>query len=182
MKFGTHDSVTGEQGYGLASLFTWLCKTQTLCIKDQVIKGCKYFDLRVRKTRRGYICAHGLWTTKKLFTDILVDLKDKEDIYVSVTYEGSLDDSKYKEFIKYVKSVIPENVKLTFIAVKYAKIGRYKRGWKTIETVNYLPIKGLYPCFDFRDYKSLLPIPYLWRKLNVTELSEDKVNVIDFFK
>ena len=180
--FGTHDSATGEKGYWLWRPFTWLCKTQTLCIKDQALKGCKYFDLRVKKTCRGYVCAHGLWTTKKLFTEILADLKDMEDIYVSVTYEGHLDDSKYAEFIKYAKSVIPENIKLTFIAVKYAKIGKFKRGWKTLETVNYLPTKGLYPCFDFSNWKTLFAIPFLWKGFKVTELSNYAVNVIDFFE
>lgn len=75
MKIGTHDSVTGEKSYGILSFIGIpFAKTQSKTIDEQYKACCRYFDIRVKKTKRGWICAHGLQQSKRLAEDILEQL------------------------------------------------------------------------------------------------------------
>lgn len=75
MKIATHNSSTGESGHGIISwLVTPFAKCQSKTIQEQYEAGCRYFDIRVRNTKRGYICAHGLWESKRYFIDILMEI------------------------------------------------------------------------------------------------------------
>jgi hypothetical protein len=74
IKIATHDSATGESGYGIFSwLFTPFARTQSKTIKEQIEAGCRLFDIRIRKTKRGWICCHGTWETKKTLDEIFIN-------------------------------------------------------------------------------------------------------------
>ena len=86
-KIATHDSATGEKGRGFLSfLVTPFAKTQNKTIKEQYDAGCRSFDIRVREDEWGvYICAHGLWKSKKSATEILseVNYQQTKDLLAS---------------------------------------------------------------------------------------------------
>ena len=183
---GTHDSVTGEKGYGFFGLFRWFGQTQVLTIKEQAICGVKYFDLRVRKTDRGWICAHGLWETKKTFTEILSDISKNtplESVLLAVTYEGTLPKEMTEEsFIKFIKKTVKKysNLSLHVISEKYKKIKFGKKVWNTMwsrDSYGY-KIIGHYPHFSLTPFP---PIPSLW-KMEKPIFSEDSktITIIDF--
>ncbi len=64
---GSHDAGT----YNM----TYLGRTQGYSIKDQLIMGTRYFDLRVNKTDDDYYLYHEFFDGEK-FLDALIDLKD----------------------------------------------------------------------------------------------------------
>jgi hypothetical protein len=68
---GSHDSAT----YGEYP-FSSVAKTQSLTIKEQLIRGIRYFDLRVRVHNGVFYAHHGPVGTENHFTDILTDIRD----------------------------------------------------------------------------------------------------------
>ena len=122
LKIATHDSITGEKGKGLLSfLVSPFAKTQRKTIKEQLDSGVRYFDLRTRKTKKGWIGAHGLWTCKKSFEEILEELNNYNDIvYANITYEGWGDEKELMNQVSYVfqdsrllKMSILENIRMS---------------------------------------------------------------------
>lgn len=183
--FGTHDSVTGEKGHGVFKAFRYLGQTQKLTIIEQAKAGVKYFDLRVRRTKRGWICAHGLWETKKTFSQFLKEISDNaqySEIYIAVTYEGTLPkDLSEADFTKFIKKSIKKytNLKLYSVSEKYKKVSWNKTVWNSIWTRGGLNIIGHYPHFSLTPFP---PVPSFW-KMEKPELPEDEntIVIIDFY-
>lgn len=185
---GTHDSVTGEKGYGFFNLFKFFGQTQKLTISDQAKSGVKYFDIRVRKTNRGWICAHGLWETKKSFNEILSDISKNtihESVLITVTYEGTLPkDLSEANFIKLVKKAVKRfsNLSILSISEKYKKLSWKKRVWNTMwsRSSHGYNLIGHYPHFSLTPFP---PIPSLWRMEKPDLSGNDKtIIIIDFYE
>ena len=99
LKIATHDSATGERGYGILSCIgTPFSRTQSKTIKEQIETGCRLFDIRIRKTKRGWVCCHGIWESKKTLDEILSEINNVEgDVYCDITFEDDFSDDKVTE-------------------------------------------------------------------------------------
>lgn len=183
LKIATHDSATGEHGYGLSKIFTLFAMTQIKSIKEQLNIGVRYFDIRVKKTRRGWVCAHGLWNTKKTVEEILSEINEvgkTDDVFINVTYEG-WGTSDYEEVVdNWVKQF--SNIKFVCINIKYTEGLKLK--WKTLKVLNRVPCGAEDNFFklDFRSWHTFLPIPILWKRLKTEDVifNEDKFKFVDF--
>lgn len=184
---GTHDSVTGEKPYGLLSaLVIPFSRTQRKTIKEQFEAGCRYFDIRVRNSwYRGWICAHGLFTTKKYADEIFEELNElandaQELVYVNITYEGWGDDG----YIQFVDSLdyIFQNVKICTVNIKYTE--GIKMKWKCIKVINHAPYPYVdkYVKLDFRDWRTYIPLPWLYKKIHYknVEFNDREFTFVDF--
>lgn len=162
MKIATHDSATGEKSWWLTIPLIPFARTQSKSIQQQLDNGCRYFDIRVRKTFRGWICAHGLWESKKSADDILSEI-NAVGSYCNITYEGW----GHKDYEDKVDEWIEKyhNIKFVNINIKYTE--GIKMKWKTLKLINYV-YGGAKDCFfklDFRSWHTFLPIPWLWKKI-----------------
>lgn len=180
---GTHNSVTAEKGHGFWKFFRFFGQTQRLTITEQSRSGVQYFDLRVRRTKRGWICAHGLWETKKTFAQILKEISletPHPKVLVAVTYEGTfpgdLDEEKFKRFIKKCLKKYP-NLTLYSVSEKYS--GPNKE-WKTYWTRPGYTVISHYPHFSITPFP---PIPSLWKMEKPENPQEDEntILIIDFY-
>lgn len=188
LKIATHDSATGEKGKGLISwLFTPFAKTQSKTIKEQYEAGCRNFDLRVRKFKGVWRCAHGPWRTKKTFKEIIQEIALFEDrCLVSVTYEGFLDDytelidlynkckTAYKHIIWGTLAVKKGKNSQGPVKIKYDIIFSGQTGYSG-GTQGFLPLDG-------RSWHILIPIPWLWKKVyyNTPSFNTSTFTYVDF--
>lgn len=110
----THNSATGNKGYGILSkLLTPFAKCQSKTLTEQYKAGCRYFDIRVVKDKRGFVTAHGLWRGVAL-PNALAEIrnaceKGKEPAYLSVTWEGDTtdwSDVKVRSFVSFVRNYV----------------------------------------------------------------------------
>lgn len=187
LKIATHDSATGEKGKGFLSwLVTPFAKTQSKTIKEQYDAGCRSFDLRVKKVKDTWYCAHGLWKSKRTFEDIVKELAKFEDrCQVSVTYEGKATHNEELLDLCMKCRQAYKHIIWGYIAVKYGKdsngvVVKYdilQQGQKGYEggEQGFLPLDG-------RSWHTYLPIPWLWKKIygQTKEFNEDRFVYVDF--
>lgn len=187
LKIATHDSATGEKGWGFLSwLVTPFAKTQRLSLKEQYDAGCRSFDIRVKKSGSEWICAHGLWKSKRTFQDIIAELAwFKDRCQVCITYEGKAEHNDelidlYSRMRKGYKHII-----WGYLAVKYGKDSTgLKVKYDIIQEGQALyegGEQGFVP-LDGRSLHTLLPIPWLWKKIyhDKPVFNEDKFVYVDF--
>lgn len=187
LKIATHDSATGERGKGIVS---WLvipfAKTQSKTIKEQYNAGCRSFDIRVKKIKNNWYCAHGLWRTKRAFEDIISEIASFEDrCQVSITYEGKLETNE--EFIELYNKIRCQYTHIIwgYLAVKYGKdssgvIVKYdiiipgQPGYEGGDQ-GFLPLDG-------RSWHTYLPIPWLWDRIYTRphKFNETRFTYVDF--
>jgi len=189
LKIATHDSATGEKGRGILSwLVTPFAKTQSLTIDEQYVAGCRSFDLRVKKVGDQWLCAHGLWKSKRTFADIIKQLASYGDrCQVCVTYEGKAEHNEelidlYNRMRKGYKHII-----WGYLAVKYGKdsnglVVKYdiiQQGHELYEG----GVQG-FLALDGRSWHTLLPIPWLWKKIyhNKPVFNESHFTYVDFLQ
>lgn len=94
MILGTHNSITGMPASNLFGiLFSWTSKCQDLTIEEQLAKGVRAFDLRIKRNRKGHQCSwilcHGFaeYNTESIYS-ILTTLNAYPDkIYVRLGLE-----------------------------------------------------------------------------------------------
>lgn len=176
-KIATHNSATGENGYSWTKLVSLFSKCQNKTLIEQYNVGVRLFDIRVRKTNRGLVCAHGLWESKKSTFDLLKGLNDiieNDTCYITLVYEGEAT----LETMEYVKNVI-ESVcpKLTIVY-----IGVKKPIWKQLQTYKHIKIVSKFKKLDFSSWHTLLPIPCLWKKIyfDKVEFNDEYFTMVDF--
>ena len=108
---GSHDSFTYlEAKYSIFNLFSFLWRTQSLTIGEQIVKGVFYFDIRVRKVSKKdsnkycWRVCHGLVDFDVEFNRIEDILKTFKPYKVRIILErGSTEDEEL--FINEVKEV-----------------------------------------------------------------------------
>jgi hypothetical protein len=176
----THNSGTGEPSKNiLYSLLIPFARTQSKTLRDQVLSGCSYFDLRIKydgymDIGRFRIC-HGLWKSKLTFKDALNSiyfaLNGIDSVNLMVTYEG-----KFPEFIteslfiedvqNFVSSYISSYEGYVFGTFNITSINVKKPIWHSIyqENTNLKYIQG-YKNLDGSSWHTYLPIPWLWDKI-----------------
>lgn len=161
-KIATHDSASGERSWWPTWIFIPFARTQSKSVKEQLNAGCRYFDIRVRKTFRGWVCAHGLWETKKSVDDILSEINSVGS-YCTITYEGWGDKDYEKKVDEWVAKY--PNIKFTSVNIKYTEGLKLK--WKCLKVINNVDcgVKAAFFQLDFRSWHTFLPIPWLWKKI-----------------
>lgn len=157
-KIATHNSVTGEKGRGLLSLLvTLFSKCQSKTLEEQYNSGCRYFDIRYKwdEDEGEYLCAHGLWTSKKTLFEVLKWMNSKGDCYCMLTCEkGEPMDEYWMNRIV----VIYNFIKFTSFNVKYPE-------WTVKKVINPTPSISSYKILNWDTWHTLLPIPWLWKKI-----------------
>lgn len=157
MKIATHNSATGEKGHGFISwLISPFSKCQSKTIDEQFQEGCRYFDIRVRKTKRGWICAHGLWESKRNLESIFSDINYYRNCYVNITYEGEAPDN-------FIDTVL--NWMNIYKYITFCSINTKKPEWRNLTTINYVETKDSFLHLDFSSWHTYIPIPWLWKKI-----------------
>lgn len=173
MKIGTHNSATGEKSYGILS---WLVipfsKCQSKSIKQQYDSGCRYFDIRIKETKKGWICVHGLWTSRRSAKDIISQINEYGDCYVRLTCEGKSDifQNKFNNFVK------------TYDKIKFTSINIKNPKWECIKVYNNIPMQEKLIVLDGRSWHTYLPIPWLWKKIyyNNPKFNDSYYTNVDF--
>ena len=121
---GSHDSFTYlEAKYSIFNLFSFLWRTQSLTIGEQIVKGAFYFDIRVRKVSKKdsnkycWRVCHGLVDFDVEFNRIEDILKTFKPYKVRIILErGSNEDEEL--FINEVKEVSKNYENLWFSCIK----------------------------------------------------------------
>ena len=176
-KIATHNSATGEEGSGLLSwLVTPFSKCQSKTLVEQYKAGVRYFDIRVRQKARGFVCAHGLWESKKLVLTLLgeLDRRATEDCYISLTYEGDTSEDIMTALKQAVDSLCPR-LKVVYVAKKRPQ-------WTVLEQYKAVAVEQCYKVLDFSTWHTLLPLPRLWQKVYYrdVEFNEETFKMVDF--
>lgn len=179
----THNSVTGERGYGFLSwLVAPFSKCQDKTLEEQYKSGCRYFDIRYRwsKKRGRYVCAHGLWESKKHLFDIIEELDNiaqahDDEVYAMLTYEGDCPLYEAQRVTHEVKARLVTN---TFVKITYSYIK--KPYWRLVEVIYPIAHVNKYKVLDGSSWHTYLPIPWLWAKLYPPKLNPDTFNFVDF--
>lgn len=187
IKIGTHDSATGESGKGILSwLVTPFAKTQRKTIAEQYDYGCRSFDIRIKKVNDEWHCAHGLWTSKRTLKDVIKEINAFGDrCYVSVTYEGKIDNNDEIIALFNKLKIVYKHIIWGNLSVKY---GKDSNGLK----VKYDVVVNAQPKFeggvqgflalDGSTWHTYIPIPWLWNKIYTKEhvFNEDIFTIVDF--
>lgn len=162
MLIAAHNSVTGEKSKGLLSKLVApfsICQTKT--IRQQLDCGVTYFDIRIRKEKDKWICAHGLYKIKRSAKSILQQIDDAaqfRNIYVRLTYEN------WKP-ISDPYSVLPEMEEFAkqFTNIKWTE-WRVKNPFFIFKEFNKIKCEECYAPI-YKGHKELwFPIPWFWRK------------------
>ena len=175
----SHDSATGERPQGVISyILTPFARTQSKTVVQQYESGCRYFDIRIRKSKNGFYACHGYWRCKTSVEMILQTIStlaecDKEKVFIMITYEGECDNEQW--LTQAVFSMMQgKHLTLTEINVK-------KPVWRNIyKAVDAPPYKQCYKNLDGSSWHTYLPIPWLWNKIFRFERDNDKFNFLDF--
>lgn len=181
-KIATHNSATGEPAYGwLSKLIAPFAVTQLKTIKEQLNIGVRYFDIRVRKTKRGWVCAHGLWESSTLAEDILKELNDfgaTDSIYANVTNEGFGNDEYLSTIDNWVSTY--SNIHFVAINIKYGKMLK----WENVKQLNQVPggaIDKFYK-LNLKDWYTyiLCPLAYKYLKKEEVIFDDSTYQFVDF--
>lgn len=173
-KIGTHNSATGESGHGILSwLGTPFARCQSKTIAEQYNAGCRYFDIRIKETKRGWVCAHGIWQSRKSVHDILHEIDAYNDCCVMLTYEGEAPD----DFIDVTDTFVS-----TYTGITFTCVNTKKPEWKVLKTYNSVPVQSDFVNLDGRTWHTYLPIPWLWKIIykNRPVFNDECFTLVDF--
>lgn len=175
LKIATHNSVTGERGRGLLSLLVApFSKCQSKTLKEQYDAGCRYFDIRYKySTKRGcYVCAHGLWESKKTLREVLTEINDFCGCYVMLTCESGA--PLTCNSIRHIIRELP--------GIQFTSFNRKKPRWRMDYCNMQLASVNAYRVLDWSTWHTLLPLPWLWKKIyyNTPKFDEATFKFVDF--
>lgn len=164
LKIASHNSCSGEPRANFLSwLLTPFAKCQSKTIKEQLEYGVRMFDIRAKKVNGHYYPAHGPYRNKYPVEDYIKIFDEyPDDIYITITYEGSLNDEEMKKnFTSWI----------TVLKSKYKNIhwgGIYiKKPWSTFMNSDpgFPNSVSKFKHLDGSSWHTYLPIPWLWDKI-----------------
>lgn len=186
----THDSATGEKPLWYCWPLLPFAKTQSKTIAEQLVAGCRMFDIRIRRHRGTYRLAHGGYILKPYPSEILQMLNDCPFIvYVTITYEGFLNPDRRDDFMSYVWYLKDRfsNLRFGTIAVKKGKGSTLiKTKYEVLEDPEsnwaLCPQVSQFVKLDGSNWSWLMPIPWLWKLLahNKPDFKENVWTYVDF--
>lgn len=87
----THNSGTGEKGYGWWSfLYAPFAKCHSKTLVEQFREGVRLFDIRVRKRGDKWVFAHGLWESEDVSLDVYKYFGSGNSVYADDTIENGI--------------------------------------------------------------------------------------------
>lgn len=181
----SHNSGTGEPSKNIwHKLLVPFARCQSKTIAEQWQNDVRLFDIRIRlkkNSKFGHydhdVICHGLWESKTSLKDVALLLTQinthKESVHLIITYEGKPSAGEEYWFMDYVYNVIwPRWVTIDALFVKKPKwrcISSSKDAWTYLQ--HYTKIIG---------WKCLLPIPWLWNKINRFPVDNTDTEMRDF--
>lgn len=186
-KIATHNSATGEKGKGVISwLVTPFARTQSKTIAEQYAAGCRSFDIRIKKVKGEWHCAHGLWISKRTLFSIIEEINNFDDRSdVCITYEGRIDNNdEIISLFNFLRGIY-KNINWGELSVKYGKEATgVKVKYDTVVKAQpeyrwgkqgFLPLDG-------SSWHTYIPIPWLWDRLYKRPhvFNEDVFTFVDF--
>lgn len=195
MKIATHNSATGERpGTVLSWLVLPFARCQRKSIIEQYEAGCRSFDIRVRRHKGEWRCAHGLFITARTVEHILAELnalsspqsggQEGGRCQVCVTYEGGAScTNAFIDAVQGWKRLFPRIV-WGGIAIKYGQVEGGRFSYTTLATAEdgyEGGVQGFLP-LDGRSWHSLLPVPWLWNLIYTRKhvFDENRFTFVDF--
>lgn len=142
---GTHDSFTYLKAKNsIYELFSFLWRTQTKTLEEQIKKGATYFDIRVHKAKNNqWELCHGLVNFNKSYETLDTLLKELSQFHIRLILEkGSKKDGEEFEQLIYTLKYKYNN--LVFAAIK--------NNWKVLHDTHLYIIDYTYVPF----YSNLL--------------------------
>lgn len=186
IKIASHNSFTGEKGDGLLSfLVSAFSKCQSKTLVQQHRCGCRLFDLRVKwdKGRGRFVAAHGLWKAKKSLLKLMAELNgiaasSPVKTKYLLTYEGECEEGTevYENFRKLAECLKGfSNIQCVQLSVK-------KPDWRVLWSSCDMPYyTAAYDVLAKDNWKTLLPIPWMWAKFRrKAEFSDAYYRMVDF--
>lgn len=173
MKIATHNSVTGEaSATWLDVLLVPFARCQSKTIREQYEAGCRYFDVRYKYSdRKGYyVCAHGLWESKRSLRDVIQEIDELGGCYVMVTCESGA-----PLMTGSIRHMVQECTNTTF-----TYFNRKKPKWRIDYCNKILSHVNGYTMLGWQSWHTLIPIPWLWAKLRKKEYNEEMFTFVDF--
>ena len=185
----THNSGTGEPSQcWYHKLLIPFARCQRYNIEQQINKGCKLFDLRVRGRYNDvydfHLC-HGAWKSKTTLSDALQIINkygftNNCEYKVIITFEGKLDYNDRHIFTNIVQYLL-----LNYPKIQLAQIAVKKPKWDVLYTDYITNIKQGFKCLDFSSWHTLIPIPWFWHKVYGNKIadknsSDDCYILVDF--
>ena len=181
--FGTHNSGTGEPSKCLCYWFlTPFAKCQKDSIINQVKKGARFLDLRVRNIDDNYLFCHGLWVSKSNLKNTLTKVDNyligiNDSCKVLITYEGKLQELFAEVFRKDIEKLMNNYSKLELVQVCVKK-----PVWKVLKSYLDVSFKQGFKALDFTSWHTLIPIPWFWDKvLGKPADTENEYTLVDFY-
>lgn len=113
---GTHDSFTGNAPkHKFWNLFSFAWKTQTKSINEQIAKGAKFIDVRIRDKKDYWQVCHGLVDINQTYKSIkeIIDYFKQRNIYIRIILERGPRD----RFISEIRQYLDEPI-LKFVSIK----------------------------------------------------------------
>lgn len=175
----THNSATGERAKWYSRFLAPFAKTQSKTIAEQYDAGCRLFDLRIKLWRDRWVFAHGGYILEVSVKKVMQYLNEKGDARVTLTYEGG---TRYKREFEALARILKakyRNIHYGPVVTKRGKnrlIAPANAGWLD------KPIRNAYVVLDGRSWHSLIPFPWLWKKLcyNKPTFDENTYTFVDF--
>lgn len=183
MKLGTHNSLSYLKPQWWLRLFNLykLGKCQEVGIAHQYELGARWFDLRIRFTKKGIAAAHGMLTFKDVNMDSILDYLDsRKDTYVRFVLETKMFRKPKPQEDELFKQVV-----LNWVS-KYKNIhfinAVRKRPWEELLYFDYVPVKECYEHFEGKDLK--FPLPKYYAKKNNSkywsEVNDEAYSLFDY--
>lgn len=118
---GTHDSMTYLPArWRVFELVSFLWRTQSKTLSEQECAGTRYFDIRVRRTRKGWQVCHGLVDLRMRFGS----LEEVLDMFTPYLVRLILERGDDELFISEVRALEERYRNLSFACLK--------KGWQVI--------------------------------------------------
>jgi hypothetical protein len=123
------------------------------------------------------VLSHGLWESKEDAIELLINLDKQanEDYYIAICYEDA--NKEANVFKQHIENTLRS-------ALKHAKIVYYaskKPKWQVIKEYMSVPCVQHFKVLDFSSWHTLIPIPWLWKKLyyNKPQFNTEVFKLVD---
>lgn len=156
--------------------FTARC--QNLTIEEQYEKGVRYFDFRIKFTRKGIRAGHGPMTYKADFDSLFNFLNSKEDCIVNIVLENrrGRQGKRDAEFVGYVDWLVKRYPRILFVG------GDRKRPWEKLVSLQSVPVRACFEFYEGKNFKFPYPLKYARKKNKVywKEVNDSVYSLFDF--
>lgn len=160
VKIGTHNSLTYLRPQWWLRWMNFTARCQNLTIQEQYKAGVRYFDFRIKFTRKGIRAGHGPMTYKADFDSLFNFLNGKGDCIVNIVLENRRWQGRKKdaEFVSYVDWLVSRYPCIHFVG------GDRKRPWEKLIFLQGVPARACFEFYEGKNFKFPYPLKYARKK------------------